>query len=388
MAQSKPLFSFAGIKVFVPANSVIGLALVAWFAIPTAQEVSPGASEAAILAFALLHAIALYFSILIHELGHALSALRRKYAVDGVTLTIIGGHTTVQTNYRRPRDQAVIALAGPLATLLVGLVAWLIAASTEGLAHSVASWLAWSSVIIGAVNLLPGIPLDGGAIVDALVWRVSGKRMLGRRIAALSGLGVALLWATSPWLVGWYFGREVQTADVLISGVVGLWMASTAWRVFVWSGRPEEDVEEFQTSKPETKVSNSEPVPSSVEPIAILPFVRRAILVPLDTPVACALDEASKASAGAVVVGSNNSIVGIVRDAAVALLTDDQKVRTSVASVARRITADDSINVAASLDTISEQLSILSSDEWLVIDDAGAIVGVLVRSDIQRNIHV
>ncbi len=371
---------------------MIGLALVAWFAIPTVQEVLVGASDYAILAVALLHALALYVSILVHELGHALTAMRRGYEVDGVTLTIIGGHTTVQSNYRRALDQAGIAFAGPLATLFVGVAGWALAANTSGLVHSVASWLAWSSVIIGAVNLLPGVPLDGGAILDAVVWRFTRNRKLGRQVSALSGLGVAALWTVSPWIVGWYFGRDVQTSDVIISGVVGLWMASTAWRVFVWAGRSE--IQSSTAERASTKQASVEPdvtVPAPNAPHAddnVRKYVRRATAVTINATVAQALVAAHESAAGAVVVTADNRIVGIVREAAVADLSDSDRLTTAVSSVARRIDKDDHIRVDATFADISQQLANHTAQEWLVVDDVDATVGVLFRSDIPRSNNV
>ena len=316
-------------------------------------------------------------------MGHALSARRRNYEVDGVSLTIIGGHTTVQTNYRRARDQALIAFAGPVATLLVGICAWAATTVTSGVAHSIASWLAWSSFIIGAVNLLPGVPLDGGAILDAVVWRLSRNRTRGRQVSALSGLVVAALWASSPWIVGAMFEREVQTSDVIISGVVGLWMASTAWRAFVWAGRADVVVE--QNSGVEETVVHAE-VPNTQREIRSL--VRRATAVDTNMSLEDSLKYAADHSAGAILVTAGGRVVGIVRDSAVAQALEEGRTAVPVASVARRIESTDHVLVSSTLADIAEQLANAAAAEWLVVDREDAIVGVLFRSDLQRSLNV
>ena len=125
MADARPVGRILGIPVYLPANSVVGLVLVAWFAIPTSADALGGsAQEFLVLSVAMLHAVMLYASVFIHELGHALFAQRFGYQVQGVSLTVIGGHTQIAAEYKRPRDQFWVALAGPCATLLVGLAAW------------------------------------------------------------------------------------------------------------------------------------------------------------------------------------------------------------------------------------------------------------------------
>lgn len=388
MASPRPVLRILGISVFLPPSSVFGLALIAWFAIPASTEaLAAGTSDAVILIVALVHAVMLYLSVLVHEMGHALSARRRGYPVDGVSLTIIGGHTLIAAEYRRPRDQFWVALAGPVGTLLVAVAAWLGTLAVDGLVDSILGWLAWSSLLIGGVNLLPGIPLDGGAIIDAVVWSRSGKRWRGRQVSAILGLGVAVLWAVTPWILASMFGRPVESADLLVSGLVGFWMASIAWRVYGYALAERDGL----TAAPESKDETGSATEAAITPspvVHIRPYVRRAISVDSSETLGQALTDASSGSAGAIIVTKNDQVIGVVRDAAVAAVPEELRATTSVTSVARRIQAEEFIGVDTVLSDLTAQLLDPSIHEWVVLDTEGAIYGVLLKSDIQGKLNV
>lgn len=403
MASPRPVLTIFGINVYLPASSVFGLVLIAWFAIPASTEaLGSGSTEAAILVVALVHAVMLYLSVLVHELGHALSARRFGYPVDGVSLTIIGGHTIIAAEYRRPRDQFWVALAGPLGTLLVALAAWAGTLATTGLFNSVLAWLAWSSVLIGGVNLLPGIPLDGGAALDAVVWHTSKKRWRGRQVSALLGLGVAVLWAITPLILASMFNRPVESADMLVSGLVGFWMASIAWRVYGYamaekagrladfnepnSQELREVLRQNQSSSEPTASDSPSTLPSPV--VHIRPYVRRAVSIEASTSLADSLDLAAQSGAGAIIVTKDEKVIGVVRDAAVAAVPAELRQTTAISSVARRVQPDEFISVDTVLSDLTEQLLDLSIHEWIVLDPEGAIFGVLLKADIQGKLNV
>lgn len=385
MAVTRPVAKVFGIPVFLPANSIIGLVLVAWFAIPTsADALGNTTQEWLILIVALLHAVMLYASVFVHELGHAISARRFGYQVQGVSLTVIGGHTQIAAEYRRPRDQFWVALAGPFATLLVGLAAWGGNHITTGVLHSMLVWLAWSSVLIGVVNLLPGVPLDGGAAVDAFVWHRTHNRWRGRQVASATGFVVAALWASTPWLLAALFSRPVELSDILVSGLVGLWMASVSWRTYVYS-----------TAKLSGKIPDSEQVEDlasqPVEPSAtvhIRPFVRRAVEVEANQSIADALEIAGVHKAGAIIVTRDDVVVGIVRDAAIAATPDDLRRLTPIVQAARRVGLDEAIAADSLLTEIASDMNNPAVHEWLVVDSTGGLFGVLVKSDIWGRLDV
>jgi Zn-dependent protease/CBS domain-containing protein len=176
-------------------------------------------------------AVLFFASVLAHELSHAIVARRFGLKVEGITLFIFGGATTIDADSRTPREEALIAVAGPATSLLIGgaLVAVGIFIDQPKLGALV-SWLGFVNVALGLFNLIPGFPMDGGRVLRALVWRVRGDRLAATRNAAwvgrlfaylLVGLGVFI--ALQPggifsglWLavIGWFLSSAAETTLV------------------------------------------------------------------------------------------------------------------------------------------------------------------------------
>ncbi|MCU1448389.1 MAG: site-2 protease family protein [Acidimicrobiales bacterium] len=172
-------------------------------------------------------AAALFFaSLLAHELAHALEARHRGIGVRFITLYLIGGATETETEATRPGDEFAVTAVGPWTSLVLGCAFGLVAFGADRVGPSasdvgeVAALLAWVNLLLGFFNLLPGAPLDGGRILDSIVWRVTGDRARARRISTAAGrfLGYALI------VLGFAFA-------VLVSGGVfdGVWLALIGW---------------------------------------------------------------------------------------------------------------------------------------------------------------
>lgn len=148
-------------------------------------------------------------SVLLHELGHALTARRHNIGVRGITLELLGGYTEMDGDAPSPRVDLLVSLAGPAVSLVLGVAA---AGATvllpdRTLAHELAFQLALSNLVVALFNVLPGLPLDGGRALRAAVWAVTRDRHLGTEVAAWTGralavgtaVGVVLL-AAGGWL--------------------------------------------------------------------------------------------------------------------------------------------------------------------------------------------
>jgi Zn-dependent protease len=194
--------------------------------------------------------VLLFFgSLIVHELGHALVARRRGIEVRSIELFLFGGLTQMTRDTQTPSEELAIAAAGPIATfgfVLLCLAVDLAIVGPSRLWHAVRldqtiqitpvllslSWLLLMNVVILLFNLLPAFPLDGGRIARAIVWKRSGDKLRGTRVAArlgqwfatvLAGLGIAWLLAggglNGLWLVAVAFllgqsarGTLLQTA--------------------------------------------------------------------------------------------------------------------------------------------------------------------------------
>ena len=182
----------------------------------------PGGVAASVMAIV---AAALFFaSILLHELAHALEARHRGIEVRSITLYLFGGATETVGEARRPGDEFAVTAVGPWTSLVLGCAFALLAyAADEGglsAPGQVAALLAWMNLILAFFNLLPGAPLDGGRILDSIVWRVTGDHSRARRVATGAGraLGYALV------VVG--FVEAVAVSGGLLDG---LWLAFVGW---------------------------------------------------------------------------------------------------------------------------------------------------------------
>ena len=173
-------------------------------------------------AYGFLTALLLFLSVVLHELGHSLMSLRLGVKVRSITLFMLGGVASVERDPATPMGTLLVAAAGPAVS---ALLAFLLALAVHPLSHiqpplgEVALVLAQLNLLLALFNLLPGLPLDGGQIVKALVWQASGSREKGVRTATRCGqllgwmgvvLGVFLFLRTGSFgglwllLLGWF----------------------------------------------------------------------------------------------------------------------------------------------------------------------------------------
>src|SRR5207244_6716911 len=146
-------------------------------------------------------AILLFASVLVHELAHSFLARSRGLDARSITLFIFGGVSNLGGEARQPATEVVVAIVGPLASLVIGAVAYLLgsALASSRSAAAVASYLAVSNLLLGGFNLLPGYPLDGGRVLRALAWTATGSLRRGTGIAAAVGPLVTLVFVLWGW---------------------------------------------------------------------------------------------------------------------------------------------------------------------------------------------
>ena len=165
---------------------------------------------------------------MLHELSHSLLALKNGIPVKSITLFIFGGIAHIAKEAERPRVEAVIALAGPISSLLIGvafaLLAYFVGPLNEQV-EAVATTLAIINIMLAAFNLLPGFPMDGGRVLRALLWAITGNYMKATRVSTAIGRmvaytmiagGAALVffgyWRNGIWLE--FVGLFLNTAAV------------------------------------------------------------------------------------------------------------------------------------------------------------------------------
>ncbi len=172
---------------------------------------------------------ALFFgSVLAHELSHAILARRFGLKVEGITLFIFGGVTSIDTDSRTPREEALIAAAGPATSLLIGaILVGIDVFVDQPQLGALIGWLGFVNIALGIFNLIPGFPMDGGRVLRALIWKLRGDRLTATRNAAVVGrllayalVGLGVFIALQPggivsglWLavIGWFLSNAAET---------------------------------------------------------------------------------------------------------------------------------------------------------------------------------
>lgn len=208
-------FQVAGFPVSLPVGGILGVLLIAYLWIPNFR--TPGDSGVVV---AVVFAVLLYLGVLFHELAHAWTARGFGYPVHGITLWLLGGYTVYERRDSRPWPELVISLSGPFATLLLAGVCWWVSDISSGAVSVLAAALAWTNVLLGVLNLLPGAPLDGGGIVKAGVWSLTGSESKGAKAAGIAGMVIAgLLVVFTVW--SWVNGGSFALLTLVLAAFIG-----------------------------------------------------------------------------------------------------------------------------------------------------------------------
>ncbi|HYH33609.1 MAG TPA: site-2 protease family protein, partial [Nocardioides sp.] len=183
----------AGSDVLVSSSWFLVAALIAVLFAPRVDAVAPGLGAWRYLA-GFLFAVLLYLSVLVHEVSHAVMAQRYGFHVSSITLHFLGGMTAIEGEARRPREEFMIAVVGPLSSLAVGAAAlgvWLV--TPDGLVRLAVEALVGANLLVGVLNLVPGLPLDGGRVLKSGIWKLTGSAHRGTVAAAWGGRVTAVL---------------------------------------------------------------------------------------------------------------------------------------------------------------------------------------------------
>ncbi len=223
MGEGWQLLKIRGIPLRIHPSwfVILGLATVAFQQQYSQQLSDSGSSSLAFWGLGLLTAVLLFVSVLLHELGHSLVALQQGVQVRSITLFLLGGVASVERECPTAIGSLLVAAAGPLVSLVLAAV---LLASGHSVAHAspllgaMVNELGGLNLVLALFNLLPGLPLDGGLILKALVWQFSGSQRKGTQVATATGRFLSLL--------------AIGLGVVLLlrgASVGGLWLMLLGW---------------------------------------------------------------------------------------------------------------------------------------------------------------
>lgn len=218
----------AGAPVVVSPGWLVSAVVLTFLFAPTVRRIAPGLG-AGTYAVALVFVVLLFVSVFLHELAHALVARARGQRVHELAITIWGGHTAYGEASPSPATSALVAVVGPVTNLLLAGAAWAVAGALPrgALVALVLYAAAFANAFVGIFNAIPGLPLDGGRLLEAAVWAATGDRHRGTIAAGWIGRAVAvgvLAWfVVTPLLAG----RQPDLVQVVWAALIG---------AFLWSG--------------------------------------------------------------------------------------------------------------------------------------------------------
>ncbi|AEN09007.1 Zn-dependent protease [Streptomyces sp. DvalAA-21] len=361
-----------GVPVYVAPSWFVVAALITWVFGGQLDRVLPELGAARYLV-ALFFAIAFYASVLVHELAHTVAALRYKLPVRRIQLQFFGGVSEIEKESETPGREFVLAFVGPLLSLVLGGLFYIPLQFVEAgtVPGVLLAGLMVSNLIVAAFNLLPGLPLDGGRMLRAVVWKITGRPMSGTVAAAWVGRGLAVTVLVGLPLLTHTGALGSATSDIGGVETVTDALLAAILAAIIWTGAGNSlRMARLREHLPDLRART---------------LTRRAVPVESATPLSEALRRANEAGARAlVVVDGQGHAKGVVREAAIAGVPEHRRPWVAVSGLAQDITEGMRVPAELAGEALLDRLKATPATEYLVVEETGEIYGVLSTTDVER----
>lgn len=312
----------------------------------------------------LVAAVLLEASVFAHEIGHCVMARRLGLTVIGLRLWIFGGLSQVETEKLSPRREYAVAVIGPIVSLVIGGVCaalgLLTGERTGSLIGLTLFWLGAVNGLLGAYNMVPGLPFDGGRVLRAAVWGATGRATSGTRVAAYTGYAAAAGTAILALHVPAGASRAVVSLSVLpglgIAAYIGL---------------------QAHSSLRAARVTDRAPLVSAGQ------LARRAFTTAADVPLAEAMRRAGQIGATSMIVTtSDGRPQALVSGSQLDGIPRERRPWIPVSDVALPITTGMVLDARLTGHAVLDALRRHPAGEYLVVEPAGQLLGVLAAIDV------
>ena len=190
------------------------------------HEANASWGEGAIWSVSIVTAILFFGGLLAHEMSHALVARAHGLTTRAITLFALGGVAQIEKEPTDARTEFLVGIVGPFSSAVIGVICFLIASlagwqlgsTPDTPIQAMFYWLGYINLMLAAFNMIPGFPLDGGRILRAIIWWVTGNGERSTQLAARAGQAVAVLFIAFG--IFRFFGG---------AGIPGLWIAFIGW---------------------------------------------------------------------------------------------------------------------------------------------------------------
>jgi Zn-dependent protease len=347
-----------GIPVYVTPYWFV---IAAVFSVIYANDLSSTISGNTRYVVAAAFVVLLYASVLVHELAHSLVARSYGLPVRRILLNPLGGISEIEREAPTPGREFAVAGAGPALSLVLAAIGWGLAqAAPYGVTGALIRQLVVANIIVGVFNLLPGLPLDGGRMLRAVIWKITRKPTTATIAAAWVGRGLAVALLAIPFFSGGLAGGDIVST---------LWVLVIA--AFMWTGATQSiKATRFRERLPALQARR---------------LARKAISVSASTPLAEAVRQADEAGARAIVVVDHDSKpIAIVNETAVMATPPQRRPWVEAGALARSI--DPSLVLSADLQGMAllDAIRRAPASEYLLVDPTGQVFGVLATRDLDQ----
>jgi Zn-dependent protease/CBS domain-containing protein len=308
--------------------------------------------------------VLLYLSVLVHELSHSVVARGYGLPVRRILLYPLGGFSEIDKEPPTPGREFVVAAAGPALSLALAGCGYGLMQVVPGdtIGGTLVSQLRWANLVVGIFNLLPGLPLDGGRMLRAVIWKLTGRPGTSTIAAAWAGRVIAVAIPVLLFASGTVTGGGGDMVTVV-------WVAVIA--AFMWTGAGQAiKATRFRERLPALQARR---------------LARRAVSVAADTPLAEAIRRADESQARAVVVVDHeDKPIAIVNETAVMATPPQRRPWIEAGSLAR--TLEPSLVLPADLSGMAllEAIRRAPATEYLLVEPSGQVYGVLATRDVDH----
>jgi Zn-dependent protease len=306
--------------------------------------------------------VLLYLSVLVHELSHSLVARGFGLPVRRILLYPLGGFSEIEQEPPTPGKEFLVSAAGPAMSLaLAGIgIGVNVLLNLRGIPRVLIDRVILANLVVGVFNLLPGLPLDGGRVLRAGLWKLTGKNGYSTVLAAWAGRIIALA------LVG--VAIAGRGGPYGIDGD-GLWLVAIG--VFIWISAGQ--------------ALRSAKVQERLPALQARALARRAIPIPSNLPLAEAIRRADLAQARAlVVVDHDDKPIAIVNEGAVIATPEQRRPWIEAGSLARTLDPDMILSADLSGMDLIEAVRRAPASEYLLVEPSGQVYGVLATADLDH----
>ncbi len=368
-APMLPLGRVLGVPIFFAPSWLAIAAVLTYLYGPLVRDSVAGVSASVGYLVAFGYAVLFALCVLAHEIGHTVVSVSVGKPVRRIVIFFLGGVSEIEHEPDRPREEFLIAAAGPLVSAILTGAALLgaLALDQHTLPGVLCALLFWGNLVVTIFNLLPGLPLDGGRLLRSAVWAVTRSRLTGTRAGAWAGRGVAVLVAVAGLVLNRSSG---SSAAVVTAGILPFVIAAYLW---IGAGQTLK-VAEIMDRLPGVHLDT---------------LLRPGLLVPSDISIAEALRRIWTGQArGLVIVDADQHPSAIVDEARLGAVPVERRPWTQLTAVARPLEAGLVLPAGLAGDELLTAVRATPANEYLVVNADGSPAGILSTADLSRALEI